>query len=167
MYNAMGGSMTELAKQQILRQQMHAMFPYFIKVEHPDYGTFYYVNADNDMTYDNQTYTACCFSIKPPDKSENKIGDAKLEFSTIYNNREWVKKIRNTVKRGTITVMASIVYTAENTVDGIEPIYDTEFTLTDVSWNETDLSWTMKFDEGMDIIMPCDKMDEIICAGVV
>lgn len=159
--------MTELAKQQILRQQMHAKFPYFIKIEHPDYGTFYFVNSDDDMEYDNQTYTACCFSINPPDKTESKIGDAQLNFSSIYNNREWVKKIRNTVKRGTITVMAMIVYTAQNTVDGIEPIYDTEFILTNVSWDESNLAWTMKFDEGMDILMPCDKLDEINCPAIV
>lgn len=159
--------MTNLAKQQILRQQMHAMFPYLIKIEHDDYGTFYYANTDSDITYDSHTYTACCFSIQPPDKTESKIGDAKLNFSAIYNNREWVKKIRNTVKRGTITLVASIIYTAGNVVDGLEPIYDTEFKLTDVSWDESTLSWTMKFDEGMDIVMPCDKLDEIICAGVV
>jgi len=159
--------MTELAKQQMLRQQMHAMFPYFIKIEHEDYGTFYYVNADEDIEYDNQTYMAVTFSIQPPDKSESKIGDAKLTFSAIYNNREWVKKIRDTVKRGKITLTGMIVYSAENVVDGIEPIYDTEFTLTDVSWDESTLSWTMKFDEGMDIVMPCDTLDEIICPGVV
>lgn len=159
--------MTELARQQMLRQQMHAMFPYFIKIEHPDYGAFYYVNSDEDIEYNEQTYTACTFSIQPPDKSESKIGDAKLTFSAIYNNREWIKKIRDTVKRGKITLTGTIIYTAENTVDGIEPLYDTEFTLTDVSWDESTLSWTMKFDEGMDIVMPCDILDEIICPGVV
>lgn len=159
--------MTSLAKQQILRQQIHAMFPYFIKIEHPDYGTFYYVNADNDITYDNQTYTAVCFSVQPPDKSDSKIGDAQITFSSIFNNREWVKKIRDTVKSGTITIMASIIYSAGNVVDGIEPIYDTQFTITNVNWDEGNLSWTLKFDEGMEINMPCDFMDEVICPGIV
>lgn len=159
--------MTELAKQQILRQELHAKFPYFIKIEHPDYGVFYYVNSDEDLEYDSNLYTACTFSVQPPEKSESKIGDAKLNFSSIYNNREWIKKIRETVKRGKITVCAAIIYTAENVIEGIEPVYNTEFSLTDVSWDEETLSWTMKFDEGMDIVMPCDKLDEIICPGVL
>ena len=51
--------------------------------------------------------------------------------------------------------------------EGIEPIYNTEFTLADCSWNESEISWAMKFDEGMDIIMPCDVMDEINCPAIV
>lgn len=166
----MGGSvsLSNKAKQQILRQRIHAMFPYFIRITFPSMGTFRYVNTDEDMSYQGETYLASTFSINPPEKTESKIGDGQLTFSAIYNSGEWIKKIREcpSDERGTIEIIAAIIYTADNTIDGIEPIYDLEFSLTDASW-ENEISWVMKFDDGMDIVMPCDVMDEIICPGVV
>ena len=159
-------SLSNKAKQQILRQQMCAMFPYFIEIT-SDNVVYRYVNADDDMVYDNNTYTACYFSITPPEKTESRIGDGKITFSAIYNNREWVKKIRNTTTRASIRIVAAIIYTAEGVANGIEPIYDTEFELCEASWDDESISLTMKFDTGMDIQIPSDKMDEIVCPGVV
>lgn len=164
-------SLSVLAQQKILRQQAKIMFPYFIEITSSEYGTFYYVNADEDREYTDEngithTYTACCFTIQPPDKTESKIGDAKITFSAIYNNSEWIKKIRQMEERATIRIVAAIIYENGNE-EGIEPIYNTEFTLADCSWNESEISWAMKFDEGMDIIMPCDVMDEINCPAIV
>lgn len=162
-------SLSNKAKQQILRQRMRAMFPYFIKITNEDFGTFRYVNADNNMSWGGEEYTACTFSIQPPDKTESKIGDGTLNFSAIYNNSEWVRKIRSTIKRGTLEIKAAIIYTDGNIVNGIEPIYDSEYTLMDASWDDKseEIKWTFRFDDGMDIVMPCDVMDELICPGVV
>lgn len=161
-------SLSNKAKQQILRQRMHAMFPYFIEIENEDLGTFRYVNADNDMEWNGNTYEACFFSIQPPDKTETKVGDGTLTFSGIYNSGEWIRKIRSTCKRGTVRIVAAIIYTDGNIVDGIEPIYDTDFILSDASWDaeSREIKIVFKFDEGMDINMPCDTLDEIICPGV-
>ena len=162
-------SLSNKAKQQILRQRMHAMFPYLIKISFPSAGTFRYANVDDDLVYNGETYTACTFNINPPDKTESKIGEGKLTFSAIYNSGEWIRKIRDcpSDERGTIEIIGAIIYTADSIVDGIEPIYDLEFSLTEASWGDEEISWTMKFDDGMDIVMPCDVMDEITCPGVV
>ena len=167
MLDDVGGGMTPKAQSEILRQQVHASFPYLIEITYDDYGTFRYANSDDDLDFEGNTYTACTFSVAPPDKTESKIGDGKLTFSAIYNNREWIKKIRQTQKRGKIRVVGAILYAENYSVDGIEAIYDTEYTLSDVSWNESELTFTMKFDDGMDIVMPCDTIDELTCPGVV
>lgn len=155
------------AQQQILRQQMHAMFPYLIKITNDDFGVFFYVNADNDITWNDEVYTACCFSVKPPDKSESKIGTGTLIFSGIYNNGEWIKKIRQTENFGKIEVAAFIEYKDGN-INGIEKIYDSEYSVTNVEWNNEngEISISFKFDDGMDIVIPCDTLDEIVCPGV-
>lgn len=158
------------AKQQILRQRMHAMFPYLIKIHFDSLGDFYYANTDEDLLYNEKLYTACTFSVKPPDKTESKIGDGSISFSSIYNNSEWIKKIRKIPRKeqGSVDIVASIIYSADEVIDGIEPIYDSEFVITDVNWDDKDsISITLKFDDGMDIVMPCDIMDEIICPGIV
>lgn len=162
-------SLSNKAKQQILRQRMRAMFPYFIEIENEDFGTFRYVNADNDIEYGGQVYEACYFSIQPPDRTETKIGDGTLTFSEIYGTGEWVRKIRSSDKRGTLRIVAAIIYSADNIVDGIEPIYDSDYILSDASWDNDsrEIKIVFKFDEGMDINMPCDKLDEIICPGAV
>lgn len=160
-------SLSAKAQQQILREQMQAMFPYFIEIETSDFGTFYFVNADEDKTYNKKTYTACCFSIQPPEKSDSKFGDGQITFSAIYNNKEWIKKVRDLSDRARIRVVAAIIYSDGKTTNEIEPIYDTEFDLTNASWNEEAIQWTMKFDTGLDVVMPCDKLDEIICPGIV
>ena len=167
-------SLSPKAQQQILRQRMHAMFPYLLKITFPSFGTFRYSNTDDDIYYeedDNVTYkyTACTFSINPPEKTESKIGDGRLNFSSIYNNHGWIKKIRTCPygEIGKVEVVGAIIYTAGQTVDGIEAIYDTEFMLSNASWSDDGISWDMKFDDGMDVVMPCDELDEIICPGVV
>ena len=159
-------ALSNKARQQILRQQMIAMFPYFIEISLGG-ETSYFVNADEDKVFGGRTYTACAFSIKPPDRTESSIGDGKITFSAIYNNREFIKKVRMNSERGTIRVVGAIVYSADGTDEGTEPIFDTEFMLTDASWNDDEISWTMRFDDGMAIVMPCDVMDEIVCPGVV
>lgn len=161
-------SLSYKAQQQILRQRIRAMFPYLIKIYFPSYGSFYYINADEEKQWQGHTYVPCMFSINPPDKTESKIGDGQLTFSSIYNNSEWIKKIRScpSGERGTIEVVGAIIYSADNVQDGIEPITDTVFTLSDATWTNETITWTMKFDEGMDIVMPCDRLDEIVCPGL-
>lgn len=159
-------SLSFLARQQILRQQMHAKFPYLIEIT-VDETVYRYANTDEDITFNGNTYEACCFSVGMPERTESKIGDGRLTLSTIYDNGAWIKRVRQMSKRGSVRVIAVIIYSAGNVIDAIESIDGMEYQLTNASWNDTELSWTMKFDEGMDIVMPCDTMDEIICPGVV
>ena len=75
-------SLTNKGKQQILREQMHAMFPYFIKINWRNGTVSRFVNTDEDMDfeeYDAETGTyntetavlnrGCC----PKCRSENQV----------------------------------------------------------------------------------------------
>ena len=158
--------MTNLAKQKILRQRVQAKFPFLLEITHEDFGSFYYVNCDDNITYDGHEYIASVFKFSPPDIQMGKIGNASLEFSAIYNNREWIKKIRTTDKCAYLRIVASIIY-VENSIEGIEPIYDLEFSMKNVTWDEQNLRWDLIFDEGMNLNFPCDKLDEINCPALV
>ena len=40
--------------------------PYLIKMYHPDYGSLYFVNNNEDVSYDGHTFTASTFNYTPP-----------------------------------------------------------------------------------------------------
>ena len=40
--------------------------PYLIKMYHPDYGSLYFVNNNEDVVYNNITYHASAFKYTPP-----------------------------------------------------------------------------------------------------
>jgi len=102
--------MTNYAKQQMLRRETQARFPYLIEIHHfTESGAeniYRYANTDEDVTYNNATYTASCFSITPSEKTSSGFSDAKLTISAI--DQEWIVKIRETQKRAKIIFTASI-----------------------------------------------------------
>ena len=141
----------------MLRMETYAKFPYLIEITHETYGTFRYANCNEDVEYDGHTYEASYFLIDPPERKDNSIGDAKLSISAI--DQEWIAKIRGTDDRATIKFLACIQYDTAMNVEYIEPIDELTFTLTRANWdNNFMLSWDMTFDEGMAIIIPCDRV---------
>lgn len=152
------------AKQEMLRMETFAKFPYLIEVSHEDYGVMRYANCDQDVTYNGNVYQASCFSINPPDRTNTSISDGTLSFSSV--DQEWIMKIRSTQKRAKIKFLACIIYDRQNNIEGIETIEELDFTLTKCSWNDTVIQWTMVFDEDMNLVIPCDVASPLKTPGV-
>jgi hypothetical protein len=155
--------MTPKAEQLIARQETYAKFPYLIRIIHPTLGMFLYVNLDNDIIYNGETYRAAYFTLDPPDRDGSKIGDGQLSISAV--DQFWIEKIRTTQIAAKITFIAAIQYD-DGVVSGVEQIEEIDFTLRGVNWNEDVITWTMVFDENMAILVPCDKATALKCPGV-
>jgi hypothetical protein len=155
--------MTDKAKQLIARQETYAKFPFLIKIIHETFGTFRYANSNEDITYMGEVYQAAYFTLDPPDKDGSKIGDGQLTISAV--DQFWIEKIRTTQIAARIKFLAMIVY-EDGIIAGIEQIEEIDFTLRVVNWNEDTITWSMVFDEGMSIIIPCDKATALKCPGV-
>ena len=147
-------SLSAKAKQQIMRMETYAKFPYLIEVSHEDYGTLRFANCDKDIVYNGETYVASFFSVNPPDRTNSGITDGTLTISAI--DQVWINRIRNTQKRTKLKFLACIVYDEQNQIEGIETIEELDFVLTKCQWNDTVIQWTMVFDEDMDLVIPCD-----------
>lgn len=161
-------ALSKYAKQQILRQQTQARFPYLIKIMYYTNGSdtpqiFRFVNADNNVTFNNEVYEASCFSIEPPQQKNDGFTDAKISISAI--DQEWIAKIRETQKRAKVLFMATIQY-EQNGSTKIEAINEMEFTLTNATWNDTAIQWTMKFDDLLDVIVPMETITTSICPAL-
>jgi hypothetical protein len=154
----MGGTMTQYARQQMVRSQTHAQFPYLIKIiryiDEINTEYFRYVNSDEDLVYEGETYTGSTFVLDPPDKEGSKIGNAQITISAV--DQFWIEKIRTTQIPPRIIFVAGIVYN-NGVISGIEKIEQFEFTLRNAQWNEHLISWVMSFDENMQIRVPCDR----------
>lgn len=161
----MGGSMTPAAKYELLRMNARARFPYLIKITNEDLGMFLYTNTDREIEYEGETYKPAYFEIVPPERSESSIGDSKLTISAI--DGEWIAAIRSTQKRSTCRFIACIEYKGAGNVLVIEPIEDNEFLLTAAQWDDLTVSWTMIFDDNMNIMVPCDVANSLNFPGSV
>jgi hypothetical protein len=155
--------MTPKAEQLIARQQTYAKFPFLIKIIHDEFGVFRYANSDRDITYNGEVYQAAYFSIDPPDREGSKINNGTLTISAI--DQFWIEKIRTTQTAVNIIFIAVIEYN-DGVVSGIEPIDEIDFILRNASWNEDAITWEMVFDEGMGVIIPCDRATVLKCPGV-
>jgi hypothetical protein len=162
-----GGSMTLSAKAQKLlaRQRKIARFPYLVKIEHDEDPQFplYFANADEDITFQGKIYNAASFSIDPPGRDGDKIGDAALTISAI--DQFWIRKIRSARKPARLVFMAVISYDGQNGIEGIEPVEEIGFTLRAARFNEMSVTWTMVFDERMAVIVPSDSCDAMNAPG--
>lgn len=143
-------SISALAKQKMLRMECYAKFPYLIEVTHND-TVYRYANSDTDITFEGNTFSSAWFSLKAPERSENKIGNGSLSFSTI--DQVWIEKIRNSDEKPKLRFVAIIEYDNDG-LPCIETLEDLKFTLIKPSWNETSISFTMQFDERMDVKVP-------------
>lgn len=172
-------SLTNKGKQQILRQQMHARFPYLIKIDWLNGTVSRYINADEDMDFDEydvendvtttETYEAHTFSLIVPSSDSKGYGNGTLNLSRLDDNTNLIAILRTLEngKRPTIEITGIIDY-VDGLVEGTEVFYDAKYYLTNPSWGDnTDITFTIKTDEGLDVQMPCDSMNEITCAGVL
>lgn len=150
--------MRESAKQRLVRLNTQAEFPYLIEVTYynKDGGVeiYRYANSDNNISFEGNVYESSCFSLQPPEKTQTSIGNASITISAV--NQEWIRRIRDTQKRAKLRFIATIVYD-ENGEQFVEAMEDYEFTLTEAKWNDITISWTMEFDNKMNIRIPCDS----------
>lgn len=148
--------MDNKAKQEMLRMETYAKFPYLIEISHSEYGTFRYANCTEDITYNGNVYSSAWFEVTPPERKDNSIGDSKLIISSI--DQFWINKIRDTDIRAHLKFIASIQYTNNMQVETVEAIDVLDFELKKADWDgEFSISWNMTFDDGMGIVIPCDK----------
>jgi hypothetical protein len=149
-------------QKEIARRTTHAKFPFLIEITHEEMGPFYYANADQDIEYDDKNYQSAVFSIQPPDRDGNKIGDAQLTISAI--DQQWIQKIRSTQKPARLRFIAVIVYQKDGQQQ-IEQLEENAFTLRATSWNEIAITWNMTFDENMTILLPAEDCTALTCPG--
>lgn len=59
--------------------------PYLIKIQHPDYAPLYYVNNNEDIVYNGNTYKASAFKYTRPQTIGGVLRNGMLEISAIGN----------------------------------------------------------------------------------
>ena len=162
----MGGSMTNLAKQKMIRMESMAKYPYLIKITYEDeenvLHTERYVNADEEKTFENEIYQPAFFTVQPPSRDNSTISDGKLVLSTV--DQTWIAKVRNAPNRMKCQFVACIEYRDDNT-NYIEDIEKITFTLIKASWDESTLSFTMMFDDRLNLLVPRDVANAQKVAG--
>ena len=60
--------------------------PYLIKMYHPNYGALYFVNNNEDVTYNGNTFLASAFKYTPPQTVGGVLRNGTLEITAIDNN---------------------------------------------------------------------------------
>ena len=157
--------MNSNVKSMLVRNEIPASFPFLIEVWKPSAPSNIerYVNALEDKVYENHTFTASSFAVQPPEKNESGVKDATITISTI--DQTWIEKVRTSNERYKIRFLAVIDYDDDGT-ETIEPMDDITFSLTNATWQETTIQFTMKFDDGMEINVPCQKLDQFVCPAL-
>ena len=117
----------------------------------------------DDKMFEGHTFTASYFTVQPPEKTESGVKDATITLSTV--DQTWIEKVRNAQERYKIRFVAVIDYD-DNGTEEIEPLDDITFFLTNATWQETTIQFTMKFDEGMNIVIPCQKLDQFVAPAL-
>lgn len=171
--------MNNAVKNLLVQTDIPASFPFLIEVwaesDTQKTNVERYVNASEDKQFTEtvlingvpttvtNTFTASYFKVQPPEKSESGVKDATISFSTV--DQTWIEKVRSATERFKVRFIAVIDYD-ENGSEVIEPIDDITFTLTNATWQETVLQFTMMFDNAMSIIMPCHRLDQFVCPAL-
>lgn len=60
--------------------------PYLIKMYHPDFGSLYFVNNNENVTYNGVTFQASTFNYTPPQTIGGVLKNGSLEITAIENN---------------------------------------------------------------------------------
>lgn len=149
--------MTTKAQHEMLTKDTQAKFPYLIHISHDDLGDWYYCNTDEEISYGGHHYTPALFSIEQPEETTTSIKNTKLSLSIVDTEEDWIATIRNSGhKRFKLELVAAIAYYDGNGLPVIEPIESNEFILTDANWEDLMVSWSVVFDDNMNIQIPCD-----------
>lgn len=164
----MGGDViTPLVQSKLVKTEIQASFPYLIEIwkesDSENKEVFRYVNASEDKTFEGNVFSASYFKMSPPERTDSGIKDAKITISSV--DQVWIKKIRETSGRFKIRFVASIVYENDGS-EYVEALDDITFVLTNASWNESTIDWTMKFDEWQDINVPCQSLTQFVCPAL-
>ena len=157
--------MNNVIQNLLVQNDIPASFPFLIEIWKPSDPTNIerYVNASEDKTFESHTFTASYFTIQPPEKTESGVKDATITLSTI--DQTWIERVRTTQERYKIRFVAVIDYDASGT-ETIEVLDDITFSLTNATWAESTIQFTMKFDEGMSINVPCQKLDQFVAPAL-
>ena len=149
----------------LVQNDVPASFPFLIEVWLPSQPSNKerYVKASEDKTFEGHTFTASSFTVQPPEKNESGVKDATITISVI--DQLWIEKIRTTQQRYKIRFVAVIDYDDDGTEE-IEALDDITFNLTNATWAESTVQFTMKFDEGMNINVPCQKLDQFVAPAL-
>lgn len=143
------------AKREVLRTSTTAFFPYLLEIKHPDYGVFRYanINGTDGVTFEDNFYQSAAFDIQPPEYTNTGISNATLTLSAI--DQEWIIKIRGTDKKATARLIEAIGWIGEDGLE-IESSDSIVFTLTQAQWDDVKITWTMEFDDTMELSVPID-----------
>ena len=157
--------MNQNVKSMLVQNDIPASFPFLIEVWKPSDPTNIerYVNASEDKEFDGETFTASSFKVQPPERNESGVRDANITISTI--DQSWIEKVRTSNERYKIRFLAVIDYDDDGT-ETIEPLDDITFTLTNATWQETTIQFTMKFDDRMEVNVPCQKLDQFVAPAL-
>lgn len=155
------------AKKELLRMRTAASFPYLLEIDHPTEGVFRYANTTDKqgILFEGNRYAAASFVITPPEMTSSGYSNAQLSLSCV--DQEWIIKIRNhqnDQRRATARFVATIVMESDGNVT-VEALDDLPFELTEVSWNEAVITWTMVFADPLDISIPVDVANIDNCPG--
>ena len=149
----------------LVQNDVPASFPFLIEIWKPSDPTNIerFVNADSDKEFEGNTFTASYFVVQPPERTENGVKDATITLSTI--DLSWIERVRTTQERYKIRFVAVIDYDDDGTEE-IEALDDITFELINATWAETTIQFTMKFDEGMNINIPCQRLNQFVCPAL-
>ena len=159
--------MNPVVQNLLVQNEIPSSFPFLVEVwktsdtEHEEIER--YVNATEDKEFEGHTFTASSFTVTPPERTENGMKDAQNAFSTI--DQTWIANVRTAKERYKIRFIAVIDYEEDGT-EVIEALDDVTFTLVNATWQETTIQFTMKFDDGMAVNMPCQKLTSFICPAL-
>lgn len=169
--------MNPLVQSMLVQNTVPASFPFLIEIWKPSDPTNIerFVNASEDKQFTEtvmvegiptevtHTFTASYFVVQPPERTESGIKDATITFSTI--DQSWIERVRTTQERYRVRFVAVIDY-EDNGEEVIEPLDDFTFYLTNATWQETTIQFSMKFDEGMNVNIPCQKLDQFVAPAL-
>lgn len=82
----MGGSMTQSEIFKALQDGGSFSLPYLIKMYHPNYGSLYFVNNNENISYNGNTYHASAFSYTKPKTIGGVLKNGSLKITAIDNN---------------------------------------------------------------------------------
>ena len=149
--------MTTKAQHEMLQRDTQAKFPNLIHISHETLGDWYYCNASENISYGGHTYKPCVFSIEMPEETTTSIKNTRLNLSALDTDDDWVALIRQSGDtRFTLEIVATILYWNQSGNPVIEALESNEFILTNANWEDLMVSWTVVFDDNMNIQIPCD-----------
>jgi hypothetical protein len=153
--------MNDYTKRELARRNTQAKLPVLIEINHES-GDYYYANSDQDIFYDNHTYKSSVFSLDPPDRDGDKIGNAQITISAV--DQTWIQRIRISQKPAKLHFIAIIAYDKDGGII-FESLEENTFTLRSASWNEIGISFDLIFDENMAILLPAEDCTAFTCPG--